>query len=98
MVPNRSPVAVRVIDDATVAVGDSVNFNLAAYFDDPDGDALSYSVSSSDVAVASLSVLGTVLQVRGVAKGMTTVMVVATDPEGLVARQSFAVEVPNSSP
>ncbi|MCY4648297.1 MAG: RTX toxin, partial [Gammaproteobacteria bacterium] len=72
--------------------------NLAGYFTDPDGDALTYGATSSDVTIASVAVSGSVLTITGVAAGAATVTVTATDGGGLSAQQSFAVTVPNRAP
>ena len=96
--PNRAPVASAKIPDATVAVGDSVTLDLTPYFSDPDGDTLVFKAVSSDASVAAVSVSGSTITTRGVAKGAATVTVTATDPEGLSASQDFEVTVPNRQP
>ena len=45
----------------TVGVADTAMVNLAGYFTDPDGDALTYGATSSDVTIASVAVSGSVL-------------------------------------
>ncbi|MCY4398771.1 MAG: RTX toxin, partial [Gemmatimonadetes bacterium] len=72
--------------------------NLAGYFTDPDGDALTYGATSSDVTIASVIVSGSVLTITGVAAGAAAVTVTATDGGGLSALQGFAVTVPNRAP
>ncbi len=72
--------------------------NLADYFTDPDGDALTYGATSSDVTIASVAVSGSVLTIAGVSAGAAAVTVTATDGGGLSAQQSFAVTVPNRAP
>ncbi len=72
--------------------------NLADYFTDPDGDALTYGATSSEVTTASVTVSGSVLTIAGVASGAAAVTVTATDGGGLSAQQSFAVTVPNRAP
>ena len=97
-VPNRAPEATDSIPAQTIEVGDSVSFDLADHFSDPDGDALTYVASSSATGVASASVSGTVLAVEGVSAGTATVTVTASDPDGLSAEQTFDVTVPNRAP
>ena len=82
-VPNRPPEAAGAIEDLTVLVGDTARFDAAAYFTDPDGDALSYEASSSDSAVAAVSVSGSDVTIGGVSGGSATIVVTATDPAGL---------------
>ena len=97
LVPNRPPVAVGEIADREVMVGDSVTLDISGFFNDPDGQALSYTVAS-DSSVATASVTGAALTVVAVAKGTTAVTLTATDPGGLTAAQSFLVTVPNRAP
>lgn len=90
-VANRVPEAVGSIPAEAVRVGRSADVNLAPYFTDPDGDALTYAAVSSDRAVATVSVTDSVATVTAVAPGTATVTVTATDPGGLSATQSIAV-------
>ena len=94
-VPNRAPVTVGTIGELEVEMDTVANVNVAEYFDDPDGDPLAYAASSSSPAHASVSVSGSVVTVSGVLIGAATVTVTASDPEGLEARQTFAVDVLN---
>ena len=96
--PNRAPVAVGSIPAVTVAVGETVVVDAAAYFSDPDGDGLSYAAVSSDPALATVAVAGSAVTVAGVAKGTATVTVTASDGGGGTAQQAFAVVVPNRAP
>lgn len=82
----------------TVDVGDTAMVNLSAHFNDPDGDALSYTAETSDADVAIAFVTGTVVSVPGLAKGTATVTVTAFDPDGFSVQQSFPVTVPNRAP
>ena len=97
-VPNRAPVSVGRIPDAETFVGDSVEIAVAVYFDDPDGDALTYAVASSDPSVATASVVGPTLRATGVGQGTATMTVTASDPGGLSATETFTVTVSNRSP
>ncbi len=97
-VPNRSPVATGEIAARTVEVGETEAVDLSAHFSEPDGDVLAYAAASSDTEVAGVGIAGSVLTVPAVAKGVARVTVTATDTEGLVATQAFAVTVPNQPP
>ncbi len=97
-VPNRAPEPTDTIPDQDLAVGDSAVFDLQDYFRDPDGDALSYASESSDDAVAAVSVSGSTLTVRALAKGSTTVSVTVADRSELSVGDSFDVTVPNRTP
>jgi Leucine-rich repeat (LRR) protein len=94
-VPNRAPVAVGTIADLEVEVDSTVNMDVARYFEDPDGDPLTYEATSSGTTGVDVSASGSVVTVRGLSKGDATVTVTARDPEGLMARQIFGVTVPN---
>ena len=98
MVPNRQPEPVGTISDQTVEVGETATVDLSPYFEDPDGDALTYTARSSNSGVARASVSGSTLTITAVAKGTTNVTVTATDPEGLEATQTFRSTVPNRPP
>ncbi len=98
MVPNRAPVAVGMIADREVMVGDSATLDVSGRFSEPDGQTLSYTVEVSDTAVADVSVADAVVTVVAVAKGSVTVTITATDPGGLTAMQSFVFTVPNRPP
>ena len=98
MVPNRRPEPVGTISDQTVEVGDPVTVNLSSYFNDPDGDPLTYTARSSVSAVAAVSVSGSTVTITARAKGATDVTITATDDEGLSATQSFGATVPNRPP
>ncbi len=97
-VPNRAPVAVGRIPDRTVQADDEEDVDVAAYFRDPDGDRLAFTAESSSRDNAWVSMSGSVVTVRGVAKGSATVTVTARDPRGLEATQTFRVTVPNRAP
>ena len=95
MKPNQVPVAVGSIPAQNVFVRDTVEIVVSGYFSDPDGDALSYAVESSDTGLVTAAVLGDTVRVVAVAEGSAIVTVTASDPEGLFAEQSFSVTVPD---
>ena len=97
-VPNRTPVAAGSMPAQTIEVEAATRTDVTAYFTDPDGDDLTYAATSSDAAVAEVSVAGGDLTVTAVAKGEAAVTVTATDIQGLAATQTFLVTVPNRAP
>ena len=76
----------------------TVTIDISASFTDPDGDALTHTAATSNAGVATVAVSGTELSVTGVAQGAAAVTVTASDPGGLSAYQSFAVEVAALAP
>ena len=67
--------------------------NMAPYFTDPDGDALTYSAVSSNAAVVTTSVSRSTVMLTPVSAGAATTTVTARDLDGLTATQSVAVTV-----
>ena len=97
-VPNRGPVAGEPIEDIELFVGQEAQVDVSGNFSDPDGDALSYTATTSDPGVATVFVSGSAVLVIGVSEGVDTVTVTATDPGKLSAVQTFTVTVPNRAP
>ena len=96
-VPNQPPVRVGTMPDRERAAG-TFTVDVAAYFSDPEGEALYYAARSENSRVATASASGGVVTVRPGARGTTTITVTARDPHGLEATQAFTVRVPNSAP
>ena len=91
---NRAPTAVGSIPDQTLRPGGSpVTLDVAASFSDPDGDQLTFQVSSSDSGIVRALVSESDLILVPVAAGTATVTVTATDPGGLSATLNFEVTV-----
>ena len=97
-VRNQAPVARDTVPAQTLFIGDTASVNLAAYFSDPDGDALSYSVASSDSTAVSASISGSLLSLEALVRGVSTLTVTARDPEELSAQQHVTVTVANREP
>ncbi len=92
--PNLAPEAVGSIPAQTLAAGDSVTVDVAAFFTDPNNDALTYAAATSDAEVAMASVSGSMVTITAVGAGTATVTVTASDPDGLSADQTIGVTVP----
>ena len=90
-VPNEPPAPIRQFDALQLDPGDTADLSVADRFDDE--GALAFSARSSDQTVALARIDGDVLRVTGVAPGVATVTVTATDAEGLAASSSFDVSV-----
>ena len=100
MVPNRPPEPAGTIPDQTANVGETVTVDLSPYFEDPDGDPLTYTAASSNSGVATASVSGSTVTITAVATGSATITVTARDPDGLASTQQagVAVQQPNRAP
>ena len=89
---NDAPVAVGTIPDRELEEGGAAAvLDLTPYFEDVDGDSLTYTATSSDPDVATATVAGSMLTVTPVSYGPASIDVTARDPDGLSATQSFAV-------
>ena len=90
---NHPPLAVGTIAEVTIDQGDTTLVDVSGYFSDPDGDALAYSVGTSDTAVVSVSLSGSVVTHTGLEEGSATVTVTAADPDGSEAEQLYGVAI-----
>ena len=91
---NETPAATTVIPDRTLVESDGVDqFDVSAYFSDPDGDDLSYAATSTDSDVAGVRLVGATLAVTPIGVGTATVEVTAADPGGMSIDQDFLVQV-----
>ena len=93
---NSAPTSVGTIPAQVVAVGGgTASINAQNYFNDPDGQELNISASSSDTTVATVTEESGTLTITGKALGTATLTVTATDPFDSVATQTIAVSVKN---
>jgi len=94
---NRLPIVVNAIVNQTLNVGGPSfirNLNASpAVFSDPDGDALTYTASSSAPTIATASISGTTLTVTPVSGGSVTITVTANDGKGGAVSTTFTVTV-----
>ena len=93
---NQPPVSVGIIADRQLTVGSmAVVVDVAAAFQDPESDTLTYGASSPVTSVATLSRSGSMLTITPVAAGRTIITVTATDAGGsnTSASQRFRVTV-----
>ena len=97
-VPNRGPETVGEIPAQTVLAGQTATIDAASHFTDADGDALSYTATSSRTEMAAVTVAAAEITIRAIAPGEAMVTVGASDPDGESAEQVFRVSVPNRAP
>ena len=93
---NNPPAANSVAAQALTLGGSSVSFDLntePVVFTDADGDALSYTAASSDEAIATIALVGSVVTVAAVGEGSTTATLTATDADGASVTVEFGVVV-----
>ena len=97
---NAAPTVVQPVPAQVVSVGvTSVPLDLAPYFEDPDGDPLTYAAASDnpDVVMAEIPEGGSRLVLTSAASGEAAITVTASDPRGSEVSQTFTVRT-NSAP
>ena len=91
---NRPPALVGTLPDRSLPAPPAMlTLDVARAFADPDGDALTFTVSSSAPDVATVGLAGARLTLTSVGAGTATIRVTATDPGGLSATASFTATV-----
>ena len=94
--PNNAPVVDAAITDQSQNEGfGSTTIDLSTVFTDADGDALSYSASSGNTAVVTVSVNGNTLTVTEAGNGTAEITVTADDGNGGTVSDIFAFTVNN---
>ena len=92
--PNRPPEAVGTLPDRRLTgLSSTLEVDVSQAFVDPDGDLLSYGVSSSAPRVVAVQAAGARVTLAAVGEGTAAIRVTATDPGGLSATQAFTVTV-----
>lgn len=76
---NHAPTTVKPIRNMIVDEGETNRFNLKDYFEDEDGDELSFSAESSDASVVSVSVNDGILAMSASGRGTAEISVAAMD-------------------
>ena len=97
-VTNPAPTTVGTMDNMTdlVANGSPQNVNVATKFSDL--DTLTFTATSDNTAIATVTVMDSVVTVTPVVAGTATITVIATDIAGQTAEQTFSVSVTNPAP
>lgn len=96
--PNQYPYTSTPIPAITTYIGETVTVRLSGHFTDPEGDALTYSATSSDTEVVAVTVTDSEMDVVPEDKGEATITVTATDDEGLEANHEVLATVGNRPP
>ena len=76
----------------------SATVDLSTTFSDPDGDELSYAVTSSVEAVVTVAAAGNTLTITEIGVGSATITVTADDGNGGAASDEFEVNVDEGNP
>jgi Carbohydrate family 9 binding domain-like/Concanavalin A-like lectin/glucanases superfamily len=93
---NVPPVVLNPPGDIEMLVGgDEFVQDISTVCSDADGDPLSYSATSSDNSIATVTVENTILTVTAVGTGTATITITATDGRGGEVPTSFEVNVPS---
>ena len=98
--PNRAPQVSTSLPDRRLTLNqdEQDTIDLDSYFSDPDGDALTYTASSSNTHVATVRVLDGTVTVVARHLGRADIRITASDPDGLNATQRFSVTVEQGEP
>ena len=78
-------------------MGGTLDVDVSQAFTDPDGDALTYAVSSSAPNLVTVLAAGARVTLTAAAEGTATIRVTASDPGGLTATRTFTVTVGDAS-
>ena len=99
ILPNSAPHAKGGFDDLLFnSVSEEKTFNLKDFFSDPDGETLSYTITSSSASIiVNATVSDGILTVKGHSFGATTLTVTAEDARGSSAAHEFRVLVRDNS-
>lgn len=95
---NRTPVVVATPETVRLnATGATTSLELLDYFNDPDNDALTYSVVYSKSGIVTGEPVGNTLQLTAQQTGETEVVITARDPYGQKAVITFKIVVGGSN-
>ena len=97
-VPNGAPEAVGAIPAQLIFVGQTASLDASVWFRDPDGDPLTYTATSSEAVVATVTIAAATVTIHAATTGVTTITVVARDLDGASVEQTIQVAVPNRGP
>ena len=90
---DHPPTTVGTIPAQEVMETKTLALNVSSYFSDPEGDALTYTATSSDTATADATVSGDTVNLQGKVEGTATITVTVTDTNGSTATQTFSLTV-----
>ena len=91
--PNQAPRAVGSLGELELPLRATVTQDVSGNFNDPDGDRLTFTATSSAPGIAGAQASDANIDVTGVAPGTATITVTARDPGGLTASLQLGVSV-----
>lgn len=96
LVPNRAPTFISSVTEAAVVLDRSIMWNLHEFFEEPDGEAMTFAATSSNASAVGVRVADSVAEVSGLSDGQSQVTLTATDPhdENGTGMISVTVRVP----
>ena len=98
-VNNVDPVVANALMDQTTTRLEDLSIDVSETFSDPDTDSpLTLTVMSEDATIVGAMLDGSMLMVEGLAVGMTTITVTATDADGGMISNNFMVTIDNVEP
>ena len=92
-IDNMHPIAIGLIESDTISVNEQLTIIASNYFSDPDGDSLTYAVSSSDPQNLATDVAGDQVTIDAIGETTATVVITATDIHDADAQLSFDITV-----
>lgn len=95
---NEAPIAVDGLTADVTVRGATDTVNVGPFFSDPNGDALTFTVSVSNETVATAVLVGSRLTVSGLSIGSADITVTASDPFDAQASTTFTVSIVNQEP
>ena len=91
---NQAPVVKDVIENVLFnALGESRQLNISDFFEDPDGDELSYAIQNSSPSIAHAIVTKGSVSLTPLDYGLTNIVISASDAKKASASQSFKILV-----
>lgn len=96
---NESPSIANTIPDHSLTIRADSTIDISKYFEDPDGDTLSFGAVSRDPGIVRVSVAGSLLTMTaGDIRATSEIEVWASDPDSAQAAQVFEATVINRPP
>ena len=92
-VPNRAPNFISTMTEAQVFLNRSVAWDLTEFFEDPDGEALTFTAATSNGNAVGVKVDGSIAEVSGLSAGASQITLKGIDPHKSEATGTIAVTV-----